>query len=111
MTATVGIGRDDSGLGFAIELEVSLPEVSTEEAQALAEAAHKVCPYSRAFREGVAVSDQGRLNRRRPARHSELSRSFSISCSRPASIRTLPSSRSLTKMLTKRAPHTTSSAR
>lgn len=56
VTATVGIGRDDSGLGFAIELEVSLPEVSTEEAQALAEAAHKVCPYSRAFREGVAVT-------------------------------------------------------
>jgi Ohr subfamily peroxiredoxin len=56
VTATVGIGRDDSGLGFSIELEVSLPEVSTEEAQALAEAAHKVCPYSRAFREGVPVS-------------------------------------------------------
>lgn len=56
VTATVGIGKDDSGLGFEIQLEVSLPEVSTEEAQALAEAAHKVCPYSRAFREGVPVS-------------------------------------------------------
>lgn len=56
VTATVGIGRDDSGLGFSIELAVSLPEVSTEEAEALAAAAHQVCPYSRAFREGVPVS-------------------------------------------------------
>jgi osmotically inducible protein OsmC len=57
VTATVGIGRNDKGaLGFTIELAVSLPEVSTEEAEALVAAAHQVCPYSAAFRDGVPVT-------------------------------------------------------
>jgi lipoyl-dependent peroxiredoxin len=54
--AKVGIGPNDAG-GFQLEvtLEVSLPNVSREEAQALADAAHQVCPYSNATRGNIDV--------------------------------------------------------
>ncbi len=57
VTADVSIGRNESGgLGFSITLEVSLPEVSREEAEKLVEAAHQVCPYSGAIRGNVPVT-------------------------------------------------------
>ncbi|KMQ80751.1 Organic hydroperoxide resistance protein [Candidatus Burkholderia pumila] len=56
VTADVGVGPNDNG-GFAldIELRVTLPGVEREEAQALIETAHKVCPYSNATRGNVDV--------------------------------------------------------
>lgn len=37
------------------ELDVSLPEASREDAEAVTRAAHKICPYSRATRNNVDV--------------------------------------------------------
>ncbi|UVI36711.1 organic hydroperoxide resistance protein [Brevibacterium spongiae] len=53
----VSIGKNNEG-GFqlAVELEVTLPHVDTAEAQALADKAHKVCPYSNATRGNIDVT-------------------------------------------------------
>ena len=55
--ARVSIGPNDAG-GFelAVTLEVSLPHLSPEEAQALADKAHQVCPYSNATRGNINVN-------------------------------------------------------
>jgi lipoyl-dependent peroxiredoxin len=54
--ATVGIGpRSEGGFGIDVQLDVSLPGVSREEAQALVDKAHQVCPYSNATRNNVPV--------------------------------------------------------
>jgi Ohr subfamily peroxiredoxin len=56
VTATVGIGpRSEGGFGLDIQLDVALPGVPREEAQALVEKAHGVCPYSNATRNNVPV--------------------------------------------------------
>ncbi|WP_433664442.1 organic hydroperoxide resistance protein [Nocardia sp. CA-128927] len=55
--AKVGIGPNDAGgFGLAVALEVSLPHLSREEAQALADKAHQVCPYSNATRGNIDVN-------------------------------------------------------
>ena len=54
--ATVGIGpRSEGGFGLDIQLDVSLPGVPRDQAQALVEQAHQVCPYSNATRDNVPV--------------------------------------------------------
>lgn len=54
--ATVDIGPNDSaGFGLAVTLEVTIPDVPRDDAQALLEAAHAVCPYSNAVRGNVPV--------------------------------------------------------
>ncbi|WP_407315755.1 organic hydroperoxide resistance protein [Pseudomonas sp. nanlin1] len=55
ITAKVGIGQIEGGFGLDIDLEVSLPGLEQSDAQALVEAAHKVCPYSNATRGNVDV--------------------------------------------------------
>ena len=56
VTATVGIGpRSEGGFGIDVGLEISLPGLPHEEAQALVEKAHQVCPYSNATRNNVPV--------------------------------------------------------
>lgn len=56
VAAKVGIGSNgQGGYGLAVELEVSLPAVDAETAQALVEAAHQVCPYSNATRGNIEV--------------------------------------------------------
>jgi Ohr subfamily peroxiredoxin len=56
VTATVGLGpRADGGFGLAITLHVALPGVDQNRAQALMEAAHGACPYSRAIAGNVPV--------------------------------------------------------
>jgi Ohr subfamily peroxiredoxin len=56
VTATVGIGpRSEGGFGLDIALEVSLPGLAREEAEALVAKAHEVCPYSNATRNNVDV--------------------------------------------------------
>jgi peroxiredoxin, ohr subfamily len=54
--ARVSIGSNDNG-GFqlAVVLEVSIPNVSLDQAQELADAAHQVCPYSNATRGNIDV--------------------------------------------------------
>jgi osmotically inducible protein OsmC len=56
ITAKVTIGKtDDGGFGLAAELHGHLEGVSRDEAQALMEAAHQVCPYSKATRGNIEV--------------------------------------------------------
>ena len=56
VTATVHIGMvETGGLGLAAELDVRMPGLPREEALALVEAAHQVCPYSKATRNNVEV--------------------------------------------------------
>jgi lipoyl-dependent peroxiredoxin len=53
----VHIGPNGQG-GFqlAVELEVVIPDLPHDEAQALADAAHQVCPYSNATRGNIDVT-------------------------------------------------------
>ena len=55
--ATVGIGpNDQGGFALAVKLVVTLPGLPREQAQALVEQAHAVCPYSNAIRGNVDVA-------------------------------------------------------
>jgi lipoyl-dependent peroxiredoxin len=57
ITAKVTIGKtDDGGFGLAVELQGRVDGVSREETKALMEAAHQVCPYSRATRGNIQVT-------------------------------------------------------
>lgn len=52
----VDIGPIPAGFGIAVRLEISLPGMPREEAQALVDAAHQVCPYSNATRGNISVT-------------------------------------------------------
>ncbi|MDT0189713.1 organic hydroperoxide resistance protein [Rothia terrae] len=54
--AKVSIGKEGEGFALAVELEVIIPEMAHDEAQALADAAHQVCPYSNATRGNIPVT-------------------------------------------------------
>jgi lipoyl-dependent peroxiredoxin len=56
VSATVGIGLLDSGgMGLEVELDVHLPALDADTAEALVAKAHTVCPYSNATRGNVDV--------------------------------------------------------
>jgi lipoyl-dependent peroxiredoxin len=56
VTATVGIGpRSEGGFGIDVQLDIALPGVPKDQAEALVEKAHQVCPYSNATRNNVPV--------------------------------------------------------
>ena len=56
VTAHVDIGMvDGGGLGLGAQLDVRLPGIDRETAQGLVEAAHQVCPYSKATRNNIEV--------------------------------------------------------
>lgn len=55
ISAEVSIGKDDSGFGIAVRLIGQMPELSNEQAMALMQAAHQVCPYSKATRGNIQV--------------------------------------------------------
>ena len=56
ITGSVGIGAITSGFGIEAELQISLPGLPREQAQALVEQAHIVCPYSNATRNNIDVT-------------------------------------------------------
>jgi osmotically inducible protein OsmC len=56
VSADVGITRGDDGFGLDVALEVKIPGVSESDAKALVEAAHQVCPYSKATRGNIPVT-------------------------------------------------------
>lgn len=58
VTARVGIGPDGPAFGLAVTLLIHLPHVAADTAKELTEAAHQVCPYSRATRGNIAVDLQ-----------------------------------------------------
>ncbi|MET3714299.1 organic hydroperoxide resistance protein [Pseudomonas sp. PvP001] len=55
ITAKVGIGQIPGGFGLDIDLHIHLPGLEQDDAEALVEAAHQVCPYSNATRGNVDV--------------------------------------------------------
>lgn len=53
----VHIGSNgEGGFQLAVELEVVIPNLPHDQAQALADAAHQVCPYSNATRGNIEVT-------------------------------------------------------
>ena len=57
VTAKVAIGRvADGGFGLAVELDIHLPRVAQDRAEALVAVAHDACPYSRATRGNIDVT-------------------------------------------------------
>jgi Ohr subfamily peroxiredoxin len=55
ISADVSIGKDATGYGLAVKLTGHMPELSGEQAMALMQAAHQVCPYSKATRGNIEV--------------------------------------------------------
>lgn len=51
----VSIGREEGGLGLSATLTLSVPGMERAQVQELIEAAHQVCPYSKATRNNVPV--------------------------------------------------------
>ncbi|MES2935277.1 MAG: organic hydroperoxide resistance protein [Pseudomonadota bacterium] len=57
VTGVVGIGPNDKGgFGLAVTLQVALPGLEQDAAQALVAKAHEVCPYSNATRGNIDVA-------------------------------------------------------
>lgn len=57
VTGHVAIGQreDGPGFGLGVKHDVSVPNLSQADAEALVAAAHEVCPYSNATRNNIAV--------------------------------------------------------
>ena len=53
--AECDVGPAGAGFGLAVRMKVSLPGLDRETAQALVDAAHETCPYSRAVRGNIGV--------------------------------------------------------
>lgn len=56
IAADVGIGPIPGGFGIEVTLNITLPGLPREEALALVNAAHQVCPYSNATRGNIDVT-------------------------------------------------------
>ena len=52
---SVGIGQIPGGFGIEAELRIHLPGLPREQAEALVQQAHQVCPYSNATRGNIDV--------------------------------------------------------
>jgi osmotically inducible protein OsmC len=56
VSVTVGLGMlETGGFNLALEIDVHVPNATPEQAQALVERSHEVCPYSNATRGNVEV--------------------------------------------------------
>lgn len=55
VTGQVGIGPIPTGFGIEVELQIEIPGLPREQAQALVDKAHIVCPYSDATRNNIDV--------------------------------------------------------
>lgn len=55
VTAFVDIGKANQGLELSCELKVHIDDLSKEETEKLIQAAHQMCPYSRATRNNINV--------------------------------------------------------
>jgi osmotically inducible protein OsmC len=56
VTAEVGFGPEGQSYGLTVDLKVAIPGVDLATAQELADAAHQLCPYSKATRGNVPVT-------------------------------------------------------
>ncbi len=55
VTAEVGIGPEGEAYGLVVTLIIHIPGLDREQTREIAEAAHQVCPYSRATRGNISV--------------------------------------------------------
>ncbi len=55
VTAEVGIGPEGEAYGLVVTLIINIPGLDREQTREIAEAAHQVCPYSRATRGNISV--------------------------------------------------------
>jgi Ohr subfamily peroxiredoxin len=55
VTAQVGIGPEAESFGLLVTLVIHIPGLERERVREFAEAAHQVCPYSRATRGNISV--------------------------------------------------------
>jgi len=55
VTAHIGLGPDGDAYGITAELEVAIPGIDLAQSQQLTDAAHEVCPYSRAIAGNVPL--------------------------------------------------------
>ena len=55
VTAVVSFNKDDDGFFIASTLDCLLPTVDTEKGEELVNAAHEICPYSKATRDNITV--------------------------------------------------------
>lgn len=55
VTCEVGIGREEGGLGLSAKLTLAVPGLERTQVQELLEAAHQMCPYSKATRNNIPV--------------------------------------------------------
>jgi lipoyl-dependent peroxiredoxin len=60
VTADVNFGKTQSRFGLAVAITAQVPGVDDETAQRLADAAHQVCPYSKATRGNIDVTVVGK---------------------------------------------------
>jgi Ohr subfamily peroxiredoxin len=56
VTAEVGFGPEGESFGIAVEMKVAIPGLQLDKVQELADAAHQVCPYSKATRGNIPVT-------------------------------------------------------
>ncbi len=56
VTANIGFGPEGDSFAITADLEIAIPGVALDQVQELAEAAHEVCPYSKATRGNVPVT-------------------------------------------------------
>lgn len=55
--ATVGVGpRPDGGFGLKVDLKVTLPGIDAADGEKIAEAGHKICPYTHATKGNIEVT-------------------------------------------------------
>jgi len=55
VTATVNFNKDEDGFFVGVTLDCLLPTVDTETGEKLVNAAHEICPYSKATRDNITV--------------------------------------------------------
>lgn len=58
--SSVGFGPEGQSFGLTVDLVAEIPGVDDATAQQLVEAAHQVCPYSKATRGNIPVTVTGR---------------------------------------------------
>ena len=56
VTATVTLGKTDTGVGLAVALVADVPGARPRHGQQLVDAAHERCPYSKATRGNIDVT-------------------------------------------------------
>jgi Ohr subfamily peroxiredoxin len=56
VTCEVGIGREEGGLGLSAKITLAVAGMERAQVQELLDAAHQVCPYSKATRNNVPVA-------------------------------------------------------